>query len=197
MSIPRTILFIDGENLVFRYEAMLAEGRKPDPGVIHIPGVFVWHPQITQWCLLDVVRVYFYTSTSGDDDKLVALREKIGGTTYKYDYQLGDDYSGTAQLVPVVFKKLASSRKSRLVDIHIAIDMMRFSHNASIQNLFLVSGDGDFVALIQEVMRNGKETYVGALSSGLAPELRYTPDEFIDLDGIFFKKATKARAVRA
>jgi uncharacterized LabA/DUF88 family protein len=195
MAIPRAIVLVDGENLVFRYEAMVESGRVPDKRVIHIPGVFVWHPEITEWCMMDIVHVYFYTSMVGDDSTLVATKEAIGRTVYSYDYMTGEHPSGAAQLVPVLFKKLSSSRKSRQVDINITIDMMRFAHNPNIQVLHLISGDGDYIPLLQEVMRHGKEAYVGALSSGLASELRYTADQFISLDDIFFPPA-KAKATR-
>jgi uncharacterized LabA/DUF88 family protein len=168
---------------------MVESGRVPDKKVIHIPEVFVWHPKITEWCMMDIVHVYFYSSMVADDSKLVATKEAIGKTVYRYDYVIGEHPAGAAQLVPVLFKKLSSSRKSRQVDINITIDMMRFAHNPNIQVLHLISGDGDYIPLLQEVMRHGKEVYVGALSSGLASELRYTADEFISLDDIFFPPA--------
>jgi uncharacterized protein (TIGR00288 family) len=64
--------------------------------------------------------------------------------------------------------------------------MMRFAQNPGIDVLYLMSGDGDFLPLIQETMRLGKEVYVAALSSGLNPALRYSVDSFDDLDTIFF-----------
>jgi len=67
MAIPRAIVLVDGENLVFRYEAMVESGRVPDKKVIHIPEVFVWHPKITEWCMMDIVHVYFYSSMVADD----------------------------------------------------------------------------------------------------------------------------------
>jgi uncharacterized LabA/DUF88 family protein len=184
MAIPRAIIFVDGENLVFRYQDMLAARNNSSAKIVHVPDAFVWHPALTDWCLMDVLRVYFYSSVVGDDDKLVQIREQIGKILYKFQYGPGE--KGAAQIVPIIFKKHSRTHKTRQVDIHIAIDMMRFAHNPNIDLLYLVSGDGDYLPLLQEVMRHGKEVYVAALSSGLSSQLRYSVDEFHDLDRVFF-----------
>lgn len=69
----------------------------------------------------------------------------------------------------------------------LTIDALRHTYNDSMDILYFISGDGDYVPLVQEVMRQGKKVIVGALSDGLNPELRRIPDEFIDLDRVFFK----------
>ncbi len=198
MNVPRTIIFIDGENLVFRYQAMLANGKKPATKIVHIPDIFVWHPAFTEWCLMDILRVYFYSSVVGDDEKLTATKGAIAKTIYRFTCD--EKGSGTAQVVPVIFKKLAKTNKTRQVDIQITIDMMRFAHNPSIDLLYLMSGDGDYLPLLQEVMRNGKQVFVSALSSGLNAKLRHSIDEFHDLDPVLFpplpepKQAEKSTA---
>jgi uncharacterized LabA/DUF88 family protein len=189
MGDSRSIIFIDGENLVFRYQSMLAAGKKPSPKVVHIPDVFVWHPTMTEWCLMHVLRVYFYTSVVGDDKKIADIKDKISKTIFSFEYD--KDRGGTAQIIPIVFKKSAKSQKTRQVDIQITIDMMRFAHQQPVDVLYLVSGDGDYLPLISEVMRQGKEVYVGALSSGLNPELQYSVDEFHNLDKYFFQEVKK------
>src|SRR4051794_22089694 len=87
MSIPKTVFFVDGENLVFRYQAMLAEGRQPRAGVIHVQDVFVWHPDITTTSIMNVVRVNYYTSMVGDDYAIEDMRRRIGTTEYEFQYE--------------------------------------------------------------------------------------------------------------
>lgn len=195
MSAPRTILFVDGENLVFRYQAMLAEGRSPSAKVQHIPDIFVWHPQLTETWYMDVLRVYFYGSVVGDDAKLAATKAAISDIPFTYEY--AEDSTGSAQIVPVIFKKHAKAHKSRQVDIQITIDMMRFAQNPTVNMLYLISGDGDFLPLIDETMRLGNEVYVSALSSGLSPALRYSVDAFTDLDPMFFPLQKVVKAPKA
>jgi len=63
---------------------------------------------------------------------------------------------------------------------------VRHAHDADVGAIYLFSGDGDFVPLVREIMRAGKHVIVGALSSGLAPEMKRIPDRFIDLDQWLF-----------
>lgn len=53
--------------------------------------------------------------------------------------------------------------------------------------LYLITGDGDFKPLIEEVIRTGKQVYVAALSNGLNPVLKLAADVFVDLDPYYFK----------
>ena len=72
--------------------------------------------------------------------------------------------------------------------------MMRFAHNPGIDHIVLVSGDGDYLPLLAEVMRLGKQVYVAALSSGLNGALRHSVDEFLNLDEVFFKQTATPEA---
>jgi len=65
--------------------------------------------------------------------------------------------------------------------------MLNSSLMENVDALYLLSGDGDFVPLIREVMRRGKQVYVMALSDGLNPELQVTADGFELLDSKIFQ----------
>ena len=184
MSLPRSILFLDGENLVLRYQDMVAAGAKPDSRVIHIPDVFVWHPNVIRWHeLRKVIRVGCYTSVVGDDTKVAEVQKAIAKTTY---WSSADDGAMHGQIVPIVFKKPARSQKTRNVDIQIVIDVMRYAFTDEVDRLYLASGDGDYLPLLTEVMRRGKQVEVLAFSSGLNEKLTYSVDRFVGLDEIFF-----------
>jgi uncharacterized LabA/DUF88 family protein len=188
MSIPRTFVFVDGENLVMRYQAMLEAGYEPKKGVIHVPDVFVWHPDMTTWSVMDIQRCLYYTTATGDEPRLKALRSQIAGTNFDYLHDYGDGVpEGTGQLVPRIFHKQSKSRKTRNVDIHIIIDMMRAAHINSTELLLLFSGDGDYLPLIEECMRLGKPTWVASFSSGLHDTLPCAVDLYVTLDDVFFK----------
>jgi uncharacterized LabA/DUF88 family protein len=111
--------------------------------------------------------------------------------SYGFHYDLSEEATGTAQIVPYLYKKLNKSHKTRLVDLNISIDFMRFAYNSNIHILVLLTGDSDFVPLVTEGMRLGKQVYVGAFSSGLGQELCHSCDEFISLDDVFFKRVAK------
>ena len=159
---------------------MLKEGRRKTEGTVHIENTFVWHPNMVHVAKLDqIVRVSFYTSAVGDELRISNIQDQISSIVYSP--------AGYGRKIhPRVFKKAAKSQKSKNVDIAITIDALRHCYLNHVDDLCLFSGDGDYIPLIQEVMRSGKRVTLGALSSGLNPDLKRSVDSFIDLDQQFF-----------
>jgi len=187
MGALRTIAFVDGENIVLRYQAMLSEGKKPKNGVIHIQDIFAWSETTFDWSVFDLRRVYYYTSVVGDDLKLDGVARSIAKVRYAYSHEMDHDCpKAYGQLVPCIFKKAKQGQKTRMVDIQIIIDVMRAAHSTDFDVIYLFSGDGDYLPLIDEVMRRGKQVYVSAFTSGLNEKLISRVDLFDELDGEFF-----------
>jgi uncharacterized LabA/DUF88 family protein len=183
----RTIVLADGENLVTRYQSMLKDGAEKTEDTKHIQDVFVWHPKFTMCVAMHVIRVSFYTTQVGDEPKLEETRQKIAFCSYQCQIS-SNEYGVSGNICPHVFKKEKSNQKTKSVDINIAIDALRHTYNDSMDTLFLLTGDGDYIPLIQEVMRQGKRVFVGAFSDGLNPALTFIPDRFFDLDAWTIKK---------
>jgi uncharacterized LabA/DUF88 family protein len=179
---------IDGENLVHRYQSMIADGRDPLPGVVHAKDVFVWHPSLIHELPGDIRRVSYYTSVVGDDDRVHEIAELIHGLTYSCVIP-GVQKRG-AKVCPQVFKKQKQTNKSRAVDINITIDAMRHASNGSAGHVSIYSGDSDFLPLIKELMRLGMEVHVKALSAGLGSAMRIASDQFFSLDHCFFEQGS-------
>lgn len=193
MSIPKVQVFVDGENLVMRYQAMLEAGRKPRKEVIHVKDAFVWHPSLTTWSCMDIQRVTYYTSATGDQTKLRELKATIANTNFEFDHEFDNEIpKGVAQLLPRVYHKSSKSRKTRNVDINIVIDMMRAAHTNSVELLLLYSGDGDYIPVIEECMRQGKTVWCCSFSSGLNPDLFSAVDLHESLDDTFFLPAKQS-----
>jgi len=191
MALVRSILFVDGENLTFRYQELLGEGKKPRAEVSHLPDVYVWSTFIQRTRLIntDILRINYYTSMVGADDELGKVKNEISQLLFSTG--AGDLY-GYCQLYPRVYKKLKKSMKSRLVDINIVIDMMRHCYTDAVDVVYLLSGDGDFLNLVEEIARSGKKVCLGAFSSGLDPRLRSAVDRFFSLDDIYFEPTPPA-----
>ena len=64
-------------------------------------------------------------------------------------------------------------------DVGIVIDAIRIA--SSIDNLILVSGDGDFISLVEYLKNQGKRVEVMAFGKSSSSKLREISDEFIDL----------------
>lgn len=195
MLAENTLIFVDGENIYLRYKELLNAGRKPYGDTVVINDCFVWNNRILQQDdLWKVKRISYYTSVIGDDDLVRKTKEQISSVTYEchVDYEYADDErriisSHTGQIVPFVRKKSNKSRKESICDIAIAVDVMRSCYRHHAPNIWVFSGDGDFIKLFEEVVHSGKTAYAAAFSSGLHPDLRFAVDEFFLLDDLFFE----------
>lgn len=177
--------FIDGENIVFRYEEMLAKNCTPRDDILYIKDVYMWHPRIIKANGLEIIRVKYYTSAVGDEDYLYSI--SYGLKKIKYTFNDSRGRFRTGFLLPGVFKKEKQTVKTKGVDINLTVDMLTHTFKNSLDSVYLVTGDGDYLPLIKEVMRNGKKVYLAALSSGLNPSLKTSVDMFFDLDSATFK----------
>jgi len=184
----KSIVLVDGENLVLRYQEMLNAGATPRKGVVHVEDTFVWHPNIvTAFGGKDVVRVGYYTTVVGDDGKLEEVKELISEAKFECKLLNGTSWYGT--LVPYVFKKSKKGAKTKSVDINLTIDALRYTYGESVEQITLVSGDGDYIPLLREVMSRGKMIQAFSLSSGLNKEIKFNVDDLILIDNILFKNS--------
>ena len=181
----KTFGFIDGENLLHRYEAMLQGGAIPKPEVIHIPGLLVWHPSITNVFVCEVNRISFYQTVVGDDEAVTEALRKV--TEVRYSYMSDARSGGSGSLYPRLFKKQQRGTKTKSVDINICVDALRCVMNHTGDAILLLSGDGDYLPLVEEINRHGKQVWLGAFSNGLSRNLRFAADDFFNLDPIFFE----------
>lgn len=182
----KSVLFVDGENLTLRYQQMKKDGHRPLASVIHRNDIFLWVHAITGRIEPGLYRANYYTSVVGDEPSIESVKKEIASTTISVrhtNYHEGSEF----QLNPCVYKKDSRSQKTRLVDINIVIDVMRYCYTDAVDRIYLFSGDGDYLDLIRDIMKTGKQVCLGALSSGLSPPLKYSVDKFIDLDRCFFE----------
>lgn len=189
--VRRMMAFIDGENLCARFLDM-AKDRNPTAQVVRGPTghkpVYIWHPSIIQARVHEVLRATYYTSATAENDLLLRIKNEIRGLTFHAQH----NQSGlTNNLTPFVNKKKQDGR-SKGVDIRMTVDIMTHCHNDNLDTAYIVTGDGDFVPVIEDLLRHGKQVHLAALSSGLSSELPLMVDSFIDLDAVFFEKSETA-----
>lgn len=179
------MVFADGENLLLRYEAMLGKGRKPRPKTTtyYSKNRYIWSYHITKIHNLEFTRVTYYTTFVGDEDALQRLRADLATVAWASN-MMNPPNSG--HIHPAVFKKHSQSQKTSSVDINITIDLLRHCYNKDIEAVYILTGDGDYIPLVEEAVRTGTRVFVGAFSDGLNETLRVVGDEFINLDDMFF-----------
>jgi len=197
--IGKTLVFVDGENLSLRYKEMLGAGRIPRPDNVWMAESFIWNQRVFDNNAWDIKRLSYYTSVVGDDPWVRTVREKISNTTFKCttEQTFGAISIRTGQIVPFVYKKSSKSKKESICDIAIAVDVMRACYRDHADTIWIFSGDGDFCALVNEVVHSGKCVYMSAFSSGLNEELPLMVDEFLPIDNHFFLSPEEVEQAKA
>ncbi|MGD0310008.1 MAG: NYN domain-containing protein, partial [Acidobacteriota bacterium] len=139
---PRWMLFVDGENLTLRAQALVASMAKFSlpPGPLYREDVFVWLPRTAcEHGAADLsifhdvhlggppLRSIYYTSLVGDEETLQKVRTDLW----------------TLEFQPEVFKKTARDQKAKGVDISLTKDMLSHAFLDNYDIAVLVAGDGE------------------------------------------------------
>ena len=170
------MMFVDGEGLAMRGRELLRDsGQEPSVGAFFEPDVFLWSPEKAPprklfAPLFDApleefaVRWHYYSAVQGDEVKLDDVRDRLQA--------LGFDAH--------IFKK-EKGKKSKGVDISLARDFLAHAYRDNFDAAVLVAGDADFVPLVDEVKRLGKQVFVLFFAQqGLGIELKRHADAFFD-----------------
>ena len=183
----RAMVFIDGENLVLRYQAMLTEGRIPNDDVRHERDTYVWASGTVVPPYHTIARATYYTYAQGCDEKVLKICDDIRNMFFM-QYAPRDQphvQAGLRNLYPKVFKKNQGT-KAKGVDIQMTVDILTHTYQNNLDSVYLLSGDGDYKPVIEECARHGKVVYVGAFSSGLNKGLTLVADHFTCIDDMYF-----------
>lgn len=172
-------MFVDGENLVARYQDMVKAGATPKNSIRHLKDVYVWSDEVSLASGWLLNRISYYTVVVASADRIVELEKEIKGIQCTFSL-------GTGYLNPHIFSKGDPKEKTKSVDINLVTDVLRHAYNGSVDEICILSGDGDFLPTIRDVMRQGVRVTTGAFSSGLNPAISTKSDEFLDLDKYFF-----------
>jgi uncharacterized LabA/DUF88 family protein len=185
----KMMLFVDGENLVCRYQEMAKDGRTPQQRVRHQKDIYVWANGFAMPGRWEVIRGYYYTTVSGDDSKYQTVIDEIKGLSIEGGLSTPTITSAN-RMYPVVLKKNSRSAKAKGIDIQMTVDILTHVYQDNVDAVYLFSGDGDYKPIIDEAIRRGKRVFVAAFSNGFSPLLRQVADESFELDGFFFLSST-------
>lgn len=180
----RWMMFVDGENFTIRGQ-QLADNKALalTAGPHYEKDVFLWFPGLAARTnpfgdpplklQPSAVRAYYYTSATGDENRLAAIREALWSLGFQ----------------PEVFKRDPQTKRSKGVDIALAKDFLCNAFFGNYDVAVLIAGDGDYVPMVNEVKRMGKVVYVAFLyDHGLSPALRLASDECFRLDEFLCKQ---------
>jgi len=174
--LARWMLFVDGENFTIRAERHAANtGLNLQEGPYYSPDSFVWMPRYKGYTNIygsDVpwelqpraIRANYYASVWGDAPKVFSVREALWNLGFQ----------------PKVFKKIRRDEKAKGVDIRLTTDLLVGAYRDIYDVAVLITGDGDYVPLVEEVKGLGKLVYVAFIkdkpTAGLSSELCLASD---------------------
>jgi len=119
------------------------------------------------------LRASYYTSFVGDDQALQTIREGL--------WKLGFDAHA--------FKKARGAARAKGVDVALTKDMLSHAFRGNYESAVLVAGDGDYLPLVEEVKRLGKQVHIWFFEGeGLSPDLKLSADVFFDLTNRFIDR---------
>jgi uncharacterized LabA/DUF88 family protein len=169
----RVMIFVDGENLSIRFKSFIDSEKlsKLKDHIGYEKDVYVWSPYLNlqNQSACAIVRIFYYTSLTGDDKKLTSVFDAL---------------KALGVTDPKVFKK-KPSKKTKRVDITLATDMLSHSYNNNFDIAILVAGDEDYIPLVQELKHCGKQVSLWFLEDGLSQDLKRECDNFFDIKKIF------------
>lgn len=114
----RMFVFVDGENSVIRFKAILKDGKEKRDEVKYEPDVYVWSAASVQPDLHEVIRATYYTYAVGDSVYIDKMKEQLKSLTFNKNH-----YSRKPNhLFPRVFKKEKKTAKGKGVDIQMTVD---------------------------------------------------------------------------
>lgn len=163
------MVFVDGENLAIRYKNFLGKNKIKVPDhVKYVQDVYAWtqYANIHTHSLCTLVRSFYYTCAKGDHDRIEALQDEL------IECGISD---------PRVFKKNNNDRSKR-VDITLATEMLSHAFNNNYDVAVLVAGDEDYVPLVQEIKRSGKQVALWFFEDGLSKHLKRECDIFLNIE---------------
>ena len=91
-----------------------------------------------------------------------------------------EPFMGEYRVMTKMLKRFADGSMKANFDVELAIDVLTMSER--LDTVTLVSGDGDFLRLVELVQSKGVRVEVAAFGNSTAAELRAIADEYIDLN---------------
>lgn len=182
--VKQTILFIDGENFIFKIEEVLRKNKidieEFDISLINFNKIFNRSLQDFKISrkIFYAAKLHFHPETKIKSEKLIKLQRKLKNklTSQGFEFLIAGHVRG--QVVQIDHKKKIVFREKG-VDVKIAVDMVSFSADKIMNTAILCSSDSDLQPAVEEVRKRGCEiVYLGfefQPNKGLA----YTTDRMV------------------
>jgi len=169
MEIERVMVFVDGSNF---YRCLKQEFGRHRIDFLALGKKLAGQRKL--------IRIYYYNTVvcREDDEKRYKDQQRFLERLRSVPY---------LQLQLGRLEKRGNTVVQKGVDVKIATDMLRFAYSNALDTAILVSGDSDFVPVVNAVKDLGKHVENAFVRSGQSRQLRQTCDRFILLDADFLE----------
>ena len=177
---PKTILFIDGENFIYKVEQVLKEEgidkNKIDIASINLNKLF--EESLRGFTLSRKIfynaRLHFHKETSKKSEELIKLQRKLRNTLVKQGYEFIIAGNVRAQKIDgkIVFREKG-------VDVKIAVDLVSFACDKKLDKAILCSSDSDLQPAIAELRKRKIEVVYLGFETNPNKGLAYTTNKTI------------------
>ena len=177
---PKTILFINGENFIFKVEQALKEQgisrHKVDLASINLDKLFRQSLKgfdISRKIFYNA-RLHFYKDTPKKSEELIKLQRKLRNTLVNQGYEFVIAGNVRAQKVDgkVVFREKG-------VDVKIAVDLVSLACDKKLDIAILCSSDSDLQPAIAELRKRKVEIVYLGFETNPNKGLSYTTNKTI------------------
>lgn len=177
---PKSILFIDGENLLHKVEEVLKqEGvnkSKNDLAFIDLNKLFKEALQgfDVSRKIFYVARLHLHPDTKKKSEQLIKLQRKLRNNLVNQGYEFVIAGNVRAQKVgnKVVFREKG-------VDVKIGVDLVTFACDKKLETAILCSSDSDLQPAIKELRDRGTEVVYLGFETNPNKGLSYTTNRTI------------------
>ncbi|MFT4309175.1 MAG: NYN domain-containing protein [Candidatus Woesearchaeota archaeon] len=162
----RIIIFVDARNII---------SSQKNYNILNKKSVIVGYPELIDYFSKDnsFIRGYYYDSAP-HKNHLTKERKKF------FAFLRNNGF--TLRLKELDFNNNHVSQKG--VDIFLTADMISLAYENAYDIALIVSGDGDYVALIDLVKSKGKKVWVLSFKSSLSDKLRDCADKVFVIDNM-------------
>lgn len=168
----RVMIFIDGSNF---YHGLRANMGKTNIDFAKL-GKILCGPD------RELIRIYYYNVPLNKDDDLDRYKKQQNFYEQLYETPFLSVTLGRLE-------KRGQTYVEKGIDVQIAVDMLSLAYSDCYDVGILVSGDADYVKMVEEVKRLGKHLEVAYFSMGQSFHLRNVADRMIVLDEKILQQA--------
>jgi uncharacterized LabA/DUF88 family protein len=179
----QTILFIDGENFIYKIEDVLKKhpkGNKVDVASLDFNKIF--HDPLQEYKITTKIfyaaKLHFHPETKEKSEKLIKTQRKLKNTllNQRFKFLIAGNVRG--QKITVDGKTKIIFREKG-VDVKIAVDLVSMAADKLIKTAILCSSDSDLQPAVQEARRRGIEVVYLGFEFQPNKGLTYTTDHTV------------------